>query len=199
MGRGHLPGPLANETLVGTVQDGTSTLLPTPTPVSLGSRGSPTAEKGRVVDPEIEALKLGPRARRAAYVLKRKHPSVRFTSGRRNKSEQAKAMAANVEANRKWIAETYAKSKARDACQKWVDAHPEKAAEAEIAEGLEGVLTGLTDGELGALSKHLSGEAFDVRPTGVDADKIKKTIRGLPGLRRFLDREGGRVIWHAQF
>ncbi len=199
MGKGNVPGPLAIDKLIGPVQDGTTTLLPTPLPASLGATGTPSSERGKGIDPEIEALKLGPKARRAAYLLKRKHPAVRFTSGRRNKSEQARAMAGNVEANRTWIAETYAKSRARDACQKWVDDHPGETTAAEIAEGLEGVLKGLTDRELGALSKHLSGEAFDVQPTGVDADKVKETIRGLPGLGRFLDREGGRVIWHAQF
>jgi hypothetical protein len=49
------------------------------------------------------------------------------------------------------------------------------------------------------ISKHLSGEAFDVQPVKKDASKIKKTIRGLKGLTKFLDKEGGLVRWHAQF
>ncbi len=32
-----------------------------------------------------------------------------------------------------------------------------------------------------------------------DAEAIKKTIRGLSGLDKFLDTEGGLVRWHAQF
>ena len=32
-----------------------------------------------------------------------------------------------------------------------------------------------------------------------DAEAIKKTIRGLDGLDKFLDKEGGLVRWHAQF
>jgi len=49
------------------------------------------------------------------------------------------------------------------------------------------------------LSKHLSGEAFDVQPVDKDAEAIKKTIRGLTGLDKFFDTEGGLVRWHAQF
>ena len=43
------------------------------------------------------------------------------------------------------------------------------------------------------------GEAFDVQPVDKDADAIKKTIRGLDGLGKFLDSEGGLVRWHAEF
>ena len=108
-------------------------------------------------------------------------------------------MASNVVKNRKWIEETYVQSALRTACQEWVDAHPEKRTEAEIATGLTSVFDGATDADLGKLSKHLSGEAFDVQPVDKDADAIKKTIRGLAGLGRFLDKEGGLVRWHAQF
>jgi hypothetical protein len=49
------------------------------------------------------------------------------------------------------------------------------------------------------MSRHLSGDAFDVQPVEDNADAIKQTIRKLPGLQLFLDREGGLVRWHAQF
>jgi hypothetical protein len=58
---------------------------------------------------------------------------------------------------------------------------------------------GYNDAELSTLSKHLSGDAFDVQPVDTDADAIKKTIRGLDGLDKFLEKEGGLVRWHAQF
>ena len=61
------------------------------------------------------------------------------------------------------------------------------------------VFDGAADADLGKFSKHLSGEAFDVQPVDKDADEIKKTLRGLPGLSKFLDTEGGLVRWHAQF
>jgi hypothetical protein len=157
------------------------------------------ATNTQTTDPEIEALNLSETAKKAAYELKKKHPSVTFTSGRRDKQEQASAMAGNVVANRNWIKETYVQTAARDACQKWVDDNKDKKTKDEIASGLKGVLDGLTDAQLGQLSKHLSGDAFDVQPVDQDAEEIKKTIRGLSGLSKFLEKEGGLVRWHAQF
>ena len=61
------------------------------------------------------------------------------------------------------------------------------------------VFNTFTDAELGKFSKHLSGDAFDVQPVSKNAEAIKKTIRGFPGLTKFLDTEGGLVRWHAQF
>lgn len=152
-----------------------------------------------VNDPAIEALQLAATAKKAAYALKKAHPTVVFTSGRRNKADQARAMAGNVVANRQWIKQTYADTKASRECQKWVDNHPTARTKEEIAAGLLSVLNGLTDAEIGRLSKHLSGEAFDVQPVAQNANEIKATIRRLVGLTKFLDREGGLVRWHAQF
>jgi hypothetical protein len=150
-------------------------------------------------DAEIEVLNLAGTARKAAYALKKAHPSIKFTSGRRNKSDQARAMASNVVRNRKWIEQTYASSELRRKCQEWVDNNPEKKTQAEIEEGLLSVLNAASDAELGKFSKHLSGGAFDVQPVEKDAEAIKRTIRGLPGLDKFLDTEGGLVRWHVQF
>lgn len=160
---------------------------------SVGATASPPLDAG------IEALDLAPAARKAAYELKNQFPSVRFTSGRRNKQEQAHAMASNVVLNRTWIKETYVPSDARDACQKWVDDNPGKKKISEVAAGLEKVLNGLSDAQLAHLSKHLSGDAFDVQPVEQNANEIKKAIRTLPGLDKFLEKEGGLVRWHAQF
>jgi hypothetical protein len=150
-------------------------------------------------DPAIEALNLSGDAYTGAYALKKAHPAVTFTSGRRSKADQARAMASNVVNNRKWIEQTYAESDLRKACQKWVDDNPKKTTQAEIAAGLVSVFDGVTDEVLGGFSKHLSGAAFDVQPVTKDAEEIKKTIRGLKGLDKFLDTEGGLVRWHAQF
>jgi hypothetical protein len=164
-----------------------------------GSGAGQGAGPNPPVDPEIEALDLSAVAKTAAYELKKKYPSVHFTSGRRNKQAQAHAMAANVVLNRNWIKETYVQSVARDACQKWVNENPDKKTTAEITAGLKKVLDGLSDTQLAHLSKHLSGDAFDVQPVDKNADEIKKTIRALPGLDKFLEKEGGLVRWHAQF
>lgn len=203
----RLPGPLSAGKLPGAVDDGTlpraCLFRPGPVPAVARTAGvpAPAATPGAsdTKDPDIEALNLAETARKAAYELKKQHASVTFTSGRRGKGDQARAMAQNVVLNRKWTEETYAKSKARDECQKWVNAHPDEKTADGIQAGLLGVLDGLTDAELSRLSKHLSGEAFDVQPVDQDADAIKTTIRGLPGLKKFLDKEGGLVRWHAQF
>jgi hypothetical protein len=156
---------------------------------------------GQAVDPAIAELDLAPVAEAAAYELKRQHPSVVFTSGRRDKVDQARAMASNVVHNRQWVIQTYKPSEVRAACQAWVDAHPEATTKEEIQDGLESVFDSLTDAQLGKISKHLSGEAFDVQPIspGAQANAIMATIRRLDGLDKFLDKEGGLVRWHAQF
>jgi len=150
-------------------------------------------------DPDIEALNLSAVARIAAYVLKKKHPTVVFTSGRRDRAAQAHAMAANVAVNRNWIRETYLSCPACTQCQDWIDDHPEKIVQDEIAAGLHTVLELLTDPELARLSKHLSGDAFDVQPVVTNAAEIKQTLNTLPGKTKFLEREGGLVRWHVQF
>jgi hypothetical protein len=197
----RVPGPLCDSKLPGAVDDGTLARTPLvgPGPVAEATAGPSTPGTSAPKNPDIEALDLAETARTAAYALKKEHPTVTFTSGRRDKAEQARAMADNVALNRTWIEETYAKSKARDACQKWVNDNADKKTAADIEAGLLGVLNGLTDSELAQLSKHLSGEAFDVQPVTIDAGKIKTTIKGLPGVKKFLDTEGGLVRWHAQF
>ena len=150
-------------------------------------------------DEAIESLALMPAARAAAYELKRLHPGVVFTSGRRDKAAQARAMASNVVRNRKWIVQTYKESVVRAACQKWVDEHPEAATQEQIQAGLLSVFNSLAPDQLGRLSKHLAGNAFDVQPVEKDAAAIKQSIRGLQGLELFLDREGGLDRWHAEF
>jgi hypothetical protein len=151
------------------------------------------------IDAEIEALDLAPTARTAAYALKKAHPSVKFTSGRRGKADQARAMAGNIVKNRKWIEQTYKDSPLRKKSQDWVNNNADQTTQAEITQGLLTVFDAATDEELGNFSKHLSGMAFDVQPVDQDAEAIKKTLRGLAGLDKFLDTEGGLVRWHAQF
>lgn len=186
--------PLGRDPLSPPVLASAGAALATPLPTDATKE-----EDKKETDSEIEGLDLSDTAKKAAYELKKKHPSVSFTSGRRDKNDQARAMAENVVANRNWIKETYVQSDARDACQKWVDENKDKKTKDEIAVGLKAVLDGLTADQLGRLSKHLSGDAFDVQPVEKDADEIKKTIRALPGLSKFLEKEGGLVRWHAQF
>ena len=151
------------------------------------------------LDPEIEALALNDTAKQAAYNLKAKHPEITFTSGRRDKADQARAMASNVVKNRKWIVRTYKPTPVSAACQEWIDDNPQATSSAAIQAGLVSVLNKFGDPDLRKLSKHLSGDAFDVQPVTQNADQIKADIRALAGLDKFLDKEGGLIRWHAQF
>ena len=146
----------------------------------------------------IASLKLSSKARKAAEALLEKHPEVEFTSGLRDLKGQADAMASNVVKNRNWIKQTYATSRASKACQKWVEDNPDATTRKDIAEGLHETLKALGKAA-GGISSHLTGNAFDVQPDSKNAAEIKKTIRGLPGLRKFLEKEGGLIRWHAEF
>lgn len=144
----------------------------------------------------IEELNLEPTAKNAATILHAKYPHLEFTSGRRGIFQQAHAMANNVALNRKWIGQTYL---AGAKLQEWVDQHPEAKTVDAITAGLEQVMKAMPEAELVKISRHLTGRAFDVRPVTVNAAAIKADILALPGLHKFLDREGGLVRWHAQF
>jgi hypothetical protein len=193
------PSPLGVEPFGVAVSDGTvpaTGAAAIPAPVAATPAAGGEAEK---TDPDIETLKLSETAKKAAYALKKAHPSVVFTSGFRTTDDQARAMSGNVVSNRNWIKETYIQSTARDKCQKWVDDNPDQKTKDEIHAGLKSVMDDLSDSDLARLSKHLSGDAFDVQPVTEDAEAIKTTIKGLTGITKFLDSEGGLVRWHAQF
>jgi hypothetical protein len=148
----------------------------------------------------IDDLDLSPVARQAATLLKAAHPEVVFTSGRRDLAGQARAMASNVVHNRRWIAETYKDTEQRADLQACVDGCPAGAGQAVYGAALLDVMQDWDDAALSHVSKHLSGDAFDVQPIeGPTAAAVEATIRGLPGLTLFLDREGGLPRWHAQF
>lgn len=146
----------------------------------------------------IEELQLAPVAKEAAEKLQAKYPHLVFTSGRRTVPQQARAMAANIvkTGNRQWIAQTYL---AGAKLQQWVNNHPNTVSLEVIANGLERVLLNMSEGERLKISRHLTGHAFDVQPVTKDAAAIKNFIRQLPGLHKFLEREGGAIRWHAQF
>lgn len=144
----------------------------------------------------IDELDLEPTAKNAATILHNKFPQLEFTSGRRTVFQQAHAMAGNVVLNRKWIGQTYL---AAAKLQQWVDQHPEATTVDAITAGLQQVMNAMPEQELLKISRHLTGRAFDVRPVTANAAAIKAFIQGLPGLQKFLEKEGGLVRWHAQF
>ena len=144
----------------------------------------------------IEELDLEPIAKNAASILHNKYPQLEFTSGRRSIFQQAHAMAGNVVLNRKWIGQTYL---AGAKLQQWVDKHQQARTVDAVTAGLAQVMEAMPEAELVKISRHLTGRAFDVRPVNKNAAAIKADIRALPGLHKFLEREGGLVRWHAQF
>jgi hypothetical protein len=146
----------------------------------------------------IASLNLSSKAKKAAEELLKQFPEVEFTSGRRDLKDQARAMASNVVKKRDWIKNTYMSNDASKACQKWVDDNPKATDQKSIEAGLLETLKGL-GGKAGQISKHLTGDAFDVQPVSKNAAEIKKAIKNLPGLQKFLEKEGGLVRWHAQF
>lgn len=149
---------------------------------------------------DIDALNLAPVARAAAIALRGKHPGVKFTSGRRGVSDQARAMSQNVAKNRQWIAQTYVSTAESRSLQAEVDKLGPRATADAIEHALVAVMSKWSDKQKGAVSKHFSGEAFDVQPVpGKEGDAIKASIRKLPGLVKFLETEGGLIRWHAQF
>lgn len=151
------------------------------------------------IDPDIDALNLEPSARWGAEILRGLHPDIKFTSGRRGREDQARAMAQNVVKNRKWIEQTYRHTTIRDALQSWIDITPEAVTQKDITTGFLAVMDPYSDGELAALSKHFLGLAFDVRPVEENAEQIKADIRALPKLAKFLEKEGGLIRWHTEF
>jgi hypothetical protein len=146
----------------------------------------------------IEDLKLEPVAEQAARLLQQKHPNIEFTSGRRDVAQQAHAMAGNIVSldDRQWMGKTYL---AGAVLQQWVDDHPEAVTIDQITAGLQETMSAMAEADLLKISRHLTGRAFDIRPVTENAAAIEADIRALPGLQKFLDREGGHVRWHAQF
>ncbi len=165
----------------------------------------------------IQDLQLAPVALQGASILYDAFWEVlTFTSGARTLEEQARAMAHNVQRNRRYIAETYTRKDrpshaVATALQVWVDGHPQALTTTELASGFLDVLNELPHGRL--ISYHcwrINGQpaslAFDLEPledlqgfTTLVGHEVRQAIQALPGLDAFVTREGGLHIWHVQF
>lgn len=152
---------------------------------------------------DIMRLHLEGNAELAAMEFAREHRSAKIISGKRTITEQAEAMAYNIVRHSKreeWL-DIYLYRPIRNACKKWVKANP-KATEAQVADGIAGVLRTFTEVELHKLSVHFSGKAFDVQPVGgIDGmrqlETLRKLVKKYDG--KLLTKEGGLVRWHVQF
>lgn len=143
----------------------------------------------------VGELNLAEPANTIARYLAWTFPEVIFTSGRRMLSDQAHAMAENIRLNRNWIQQTYVPSHASLACQSYVD---DATTGGDIAAGLLAVLAQFSDVELAKLSKHLSGEAFDIMPVNdpVLIGWLHARAAAVGG--KFLTREGGLARFHFE-
>lgn len=141
------------------------------------------------------------RALLAAQRFLSRHPDALLTSGKRDLESQCRAMAQNIvkSGNRKWIAETYKASSASKTAQAWVTTNPGVVSVLAIAAGLFSVLSKLAPDALRGLSLHLSGDAWDVLPTKstIMLQSLREVVAEFGG--KFIEREGGLVVWHAQF
>jgi hypothetical protein len=159
----------------------------------------------------IDQLQLSPNAKKAAIYLKDRHPSIIFTSGRRDIMEQAHAMACNVVTDPKWIYRTYVRGAP---LQTAIDKY-RLMARPWTVHAIEDVLLDamhtLTDADLRALSRHFTGDAFDIKPIldntmqpTPEGEAVLQTIRGMmkdpsTEMEKFLSKEGDLIRWHCQF
>lgn len=155
--------------------------------------------------PEIDALDLQPKAKKVAIALKTKYSQITFNSGKRDAAEQASAMAANVVEDRTGYFATYKATDLAKQLQDWVDKNPKATDQATIAAGLKSVMDTWANKDLLRLSKHLTGEAFDMQP--IESDKqaadIKKDAKEMAQKEGssgsdFLEKEGKLTRWHVQ-
>ena len=191
MAGSSIPAPLGSGGNQPGIDSGTLVLAPMPAPGATTGAPPPSAISPeatpvvaeatpvQVEDPAIEALDLASTARDAAYALKKAHAAVAFTSGRRSKADQARAMAGNVVLNRQWIEQTYAAGTLRTKCQKWVDENPTKTTQDEVAEGLLSVLDAATDAGSDATDASPSSE----RSFGARRERCASAVDARSGVR----------------
>jgi hypothetical protein len=124
-----------------------------------------------------------------------------ITSGKRTREDQAAAMAANEWRSRGWIAATYVDSKVKRAIVRateraWSGA---KCTRQKLQTAILLAMNVFTDVELGALTLHMAGMAFDVRPRPEKpAIAVYLAAEALRLGGKFLDREGGLLRYHWQ-
>lgn len=154
----------------------------------------------------IKPLRLNPHADSVARELLAAFPEVTFTSGRRDRDQQARAMARNVVepskiypgGDRKWISREYIYRPIAVALQQWIDQNPRAFTLGQVANGLSGVLKGFSDEECGKFSLHMSGDAFDLLPVHTIAgNAVRAWLRARTDIV-VLENEQGKDRLHVQ-
>jgi hypothetical protein len=137
-------------------------------------------------------------ARDVALALKMRYPFVVFTNGRRSRELQAAVMASNEHESPGWLDKTYSNSLPKRSLLRWVWTHPLPTRD-DMRLGFLSVLDSFSDSELRHLTRHLSGEAFDIEPCPERpevAEFLSDRASALGG--KFLDHEGGLSRYHWQ-
>ena len=150
----------------------------------------------------VEQLHLAPAAKQAAFAVRAQFPSVTFTSGRRDAYDQARVMAANVVRDRQWILRTYRNTPLRATLQRTVEEAPPNVEKKLLAYNLYEALLRVNAGDLVRLSRHLTGDAFDLAwPGQAVADQIIALLQTNAAwtVDKVLTREGDLQLIHAQF
>lgn len=135
-----------------------------------------------------------------ARELAKKFPEMVITSARRTISDQARVMAQNEVRERRWVERTYATTRPAQECAAWSAQHP-KATQDELFLAFSRIIAAFSPEELRKLSRHLTGEAFDVKPvSGERGEELLHALKdwAVQKQGKFLDREGGLVVWHWQ-
>ena len=159
----------------------------------------------------IEQMHLSPNARRAAQLVLAAHPTVLFTSGRRDVRDQARAMAENtIRYGTDWLGQTYKNQAMVQALVTWTHTHLDSAASVPLM--TEGFYQTLVSDQAGQLTQfpHVRGDAFDIQCPRFASGQIdeqtvsaiRRTIETLPnelGLQLILTKEGSHRVIHAQF
>lgn len=135
--------------------------------------------------------------------IKARCPGAVLLSGKRTRTEQARAMAENCVAagSEKWIADTYKWSRVSSAC---IDSagvsfrHLKKPSIDAVTLAIAAAMALFSDEQLAALSSHMTGRAFDLKPgdsfvTSVTREVVKKFGGEL------ITNEGGLNRLHAEF
>ena len=159
----------------------------------------------------IAQMRLSPNAQHAAEMIFQAHPTIVFTSGRRDVRQQAEAMAVNtIRYGVGWLGQTYKNRQMVEQLEGWMEQNLEKTASVQqMTEGFYRTLVAEQSGQL-IQFPHCRGDAFDIacpRFASGQVDEqqttlIKSIIESLPtalGLQLILTREGAHRIIHAQF
>jgi hypothetical protein len=159
----------------------------------------------------IAEMRLSANAWAAAHIVLTEHPSVIFTSGRRDARDQARAMATNtIRYGVAWLGQTYKNQDMVRNLEEWMETHLDQtASEKLMTEGFYQTLLATQPGQL-AQFPHCRGDAFDIQcprfASGqvdeTQTNAIRRTIENVPielGLQLILTREGAHRVIHAQF